>query len=222
MKGKENTEVRRRFDGCPYTETSAGIPLKPFYTPEDTANIEYQQDVSDPGSYPYTRGIFKDMYRGKLWTRRVFTGIGSASDTNKRYKFLIGKGATGLYLFPDQPSMLGIDPDHPLAKGYAGVSGTSWACLRDTKALFDGISLEDISFSTNFSTMATPIFYAGLVAVAEDLGVDLTKLSGSMINEPIYMSVCVYDINEQPVDPFDIATRLCKFQGITHKINKYL
>lgn len=206
---KEKAEVHRRFEGCPYTETSAGIPVKPFYSPEDIGDVNYPQDISDPGSYPYTRGIFKDMYRGKLWTRRVFTGIGSASDTNKRYKFLIGKGATGIYLFPDQPSMLGIDPDHPLAQGYAGVSGTSWVCLRDMRELFDGISLEDISFSTNFSTMATPVFYAGLVAIAEELGFDPAKISGSMINEPIYMSVCVYDINEQPVDPFDIATKLC-------------
>ena len=208
MSGKEKTEISRRFEGCPYTETSAGIPLKSFYTPDDVGDFDYQRDVRDPGEYPYTRGLFRDMYRGKLWARRVFTGIGSGTDTNKRYKFLIDRGATGLFLFPDQPSMLGIDPDHPIAEGYSGVSGTSWVCLKDMYEIFDGISLEEISFSTNFSTMATPVFYSGLVACARDLGFDLAKISGSMINEPIYMSVCVYDINEQPVDPFDIATKL--------------
>jgi methylmalonyl-CoA mutase N-terminal domain/subunit len=90
MEEKEKAQVQRRFEGCPYTETSAGTPVKPFYSPEDAVDVNYSQDIGDPGLYPYTRGIFKDMYRGKLWIRRVFRWIGSASDTNKRYKFLIG------------------------------------------------------------------------------------------------------------------------------------
>ena len=133
MEGK--SIKKRRFEGCPYTETSAGIPLRAIYTPEDIKGIDYKRELNEAGEYPFTRGIWKDMYRGKLWTRRVFSGIGSARDTNKRYRDLISKGVTGLYLFPDQPSMLGIDPDHPMAEGYGGVSGTSCICLRDTEEL---------------------------------------------------------------------------------------
>jgi methylmalonyl-CoA mutase N-terminal domain/subunit len=207
MKGKGIK--KRRFEGCPYTETSAGIPLKPIYTPEDIKEIDYKRELNEPGEYPFTRGIWKDMYRGKLWTRRVFSGIGSAIDTNKRYKDLINTGVTGLYLFPDQPSMLGIDPDHPMAEDYGGVSGTSCICLRDTKELYDGISFDDVSISTNFSMFSTPVFYASLVATMEERGYDLKNLSGSMINEPMYMSIAVYDFDPQtPFDPLDVAVKL--------------
>lgn len=189
----------RRFESSPVTETSAGIPVKPVYRPEDVKGIDYDRDLADPGAYPYTRGIWKDMYRGKLWTRRVFTGLGDASDTNARYKFLIEHGETGLYCFGDTITHMGIDPDHPLAKGYAGVSGVSLVCLRDMYRLFEGISLEDVSISFNNPSMAATVIYSAFVTAAEDMGYDLKKISGSILNEPIHLVYSMYDINAYPL-----------------------
>jgi len=98
----------RRFEGCPLEDSSSGIPVKPVYGPEDIKELDYQREVGDPGQYPFTRGIWPNMYRGKLWTRRVFTGLGSPSDTNKRYHYLIEHGETGLYCFGDTITHQGI------------------------------------------------------------------------------------------------------------------
>jgi len=200
METKQRIKPARRFEGCSTTESSAGIPIKPVYTPEDAEGLDYAQDVGNPGEYPFTRGIWSDMYRGKLWTRRVFTGLGSASDTNQRYKYLIEHGETGLYCFGDTITHQGIDPDHPLAKGYAGVSGVSLVCLGDMYELFDGISLEDVSISFNNPSMAATVIYTAFVTAAEEQGYDLKKLSGSILNEPIHLVYSMYDINARPLD----------------------
>ncbi|MEW6034174.1 MAG: methylmalonyl-CoA mutase family protein [Chloroflexota bacterium] len=200
MSGGSKIKSEARFEGCPVTETSAGMPVKATYGPGDTRDLGYSRDVGEPGEYPFVRGIWKDMYRGKLWTRRVFTGLGSASDTNKRYKFLIEHGETGLYCFGDTITHMGIDPDHPMAKGYAGVSGVSLVCLRDMYELFEGISLEDISVSFNNPSMAAAVIYAAFVTAAEDMGYDLGKLSGSILNEPIHLVHSMYDVNARPLE----------------------
>lgn len=200
MATQRKIRPERRFEGCPVTETSAGIPLKTVYGPEDVKDIDYGCDLGQPGEYPFTRGIFPDMYRGKLWTRRVFTGLGTVDDTNRRYKYLIENGATGLYCFGDTITHQGLDPDHPLAKGYAGVSGVSISCIDDMRRLFDGISLEHISISFNNPSMAAPVVYAAFVEVAEEQGYDLNKLSGSILNEPVHLVHSMYDINARPLD----------------------
>lgn len=196
---KDAIKSTRRFDGCPITETSAGIPVKPIYRREDLKDIDYEKDIGYPGEYPFTRGIWSDMYRGKLWTRRVFTGLGATSDTNMRYKYLIEKGASGLYCFGDTITHQGIDPDHPLARGYAGVSGVSIVRLKDMYELFEGISLEDVSVSFNNPSMAASVVYSAFVAYAEDKGYDLRKLSGSILNEPIHLVYSMYPINAVPL-----------------------
>ena len=200
MENKEKIKSTRRFDACPVTETSSGIPLKEVYSPEDLTGMNYEADVADPGDYPFTRGIWNNMYRGKLWTRRVFTGLGSTADTNERYKYLLGKGASGLYCFGDTITHQGIDPDHPLAEGYAGVSGVSMVCLQDMYDLFDGISLEDVSVSFNNPSMAATVVYSAFVAYAEDMGYDLKKISGSILNEPIHLVYSMYETNAKPLD----------------------
>ena len=205
MASKEKIKSTRRFDTCPVTGTSAGIPLKDVYGPEDLAESNYENDLGNPGEYPFTRGIWGDMYRGKLWTRRVFTGLGATEDTNARYKYLLGKGASGLYCFGDTITHQGIDPDHPLSEGYAGVSGVSIACLQDMYGLFDGISLEDVSVSFNNPSMAATVVYAAFVAYAEDMGYDLSKISGSILNEPIHL---VYSMFETNAKPLDLAAKL--------------
>lgn len=199
MNSKEKVKSARRFDGCPVTETSAGIPLKEVYGPQDLEGIDYRKEIANPGEYPFTRGIWHNMYRGKLWTRRVFTGLGSTADTNKRYKYLLEKGASGLYCFGDTITHQGIDPDHPLARGYAGVSGVSIVCLQDMHDLFDGISLEDVSVSFNNPSMAAVVVYAAFVAYAQDMGYNLKKISGSILNEPIHLVYSMYETNAKPL-----------------------
>ena len=206
MATTERIKPSRRFEGCPITETLSGMPIKPVYTPEDVEDIDYQKDLANPGEYPFTRGIWSDMYRGKLWTRRVFTGLGSGMDTNERYRYLLAHGETGLYWFGDVPSYHGIDPDHPLAKGTAGVSGVSYCCLRDVHDMFEGISLEDVSVSHNSTSMVTPVSYAAFVANAEDEGFDLRKLTGSVINEPMQCTLTVHNTNSEPID---LAVKVC-------------
>lgn len=200
MDSNEKIKSVRRFDACPVTETSSGIPVKEVYGPQDVEDIDYMKDVADPGGYPFTRGIWNNMYRGKLWTRRVFTGLGSTADTNERYKYLLEKGASGLYCFGDTITHQGIDPDHPLAEGYAGVSGVSMVCLQDMYNLFEGISLEDVSISFNNPSMAAAVVYAAFVAYAEDMGYDLKKISGSILNEPIHLVYSMYETNAKPLD----------------------
>ena len=200
MTNKEKVKSTRRFDACPVTETSSGIALKEVYGPEDTEHHDYNRDIAHPGEYPFTRGIWGNMYRGKLWTRRVFTGLGSTGDTNERYKYLLKKGASGLYCFGDTITHQGIDPDHPLAEGYAGVSGVSIVCLQDMYDLFDGISLEDVSISFNNPSMAAAVVYSAFVAYAQDMGYDLKKISGSILNEPIHLVYSMYETNAKPLD----------------------
>jgi len=200
MAGNDKIKSDRRFDACSVTETSSGIPVKEVYGPEDLEGIDYNNDIANPGKYPFTRGIWNNMYRGKLWTRRVFTGLGSTADTNERYKYLLGKGASGLYCFGDTITHQGIDPDHPLARGYAGVSGVSIVCLQDMYDLFDGISLEDVSVSFNNPSMAAAIVYSAFAAYAEDMGYDLTKISGSILNEPIHLVYSMYETNAKPLN----------------------
>jgi methylmalonyl-CoA mutase N-terminal domain/subunit len=166
-KKKEMVLSERRYEACPVTDTSAGIPVKPVYELEDISDIK-QEEIGKPGEYPFTRGIWKDMYRGKLWTRRVFTGLGTPSDTNKRYKYLIAHGESGLYCFGDTITHMGIDPDHPLAKGSAGVTGVSQFRQQDLNETFDGIDLENISVSFNNPSMAAAVVYSGFVNYAEE------------------------------------------------------
>ena len=180
------------------TKTWSGIDLKKVYTPKDLKPVEHEYKIGKPGGFPYTRGIYQNMYRGKLWTRRQPWGFGTPDDTNKQMKYLIEHGNTGLMVFRDQPTMHGIDSDHPLAKGEVGVSGVPLVSVEDMEDLFEGISLEDISTTLLCASVVSPVILAQYIAVAKRRGIDISKLRGTISNDPIMSHVCYSDVANPP------------------------
>ncbi len=165
----------------PFT-TVSGRPVERLYTPEDLAGFDYARDLNDPGRFPYTRGIHPTGYRGRLWTMRQFSGFGTPEETNQRYHHLLAAGGTGLSVAFDLPTLMGRDPDHPLSVGEVGKCGVNVASLADMEALFDGISLADVTTSMTINSPASMIFAMYLV-VAEKQGADWTRLSGTIQND---------------------------------------
>src|SRR5215475_10911301 len=119
-------------------ETLSGIPVEPVYTPEDLGDWSYADKLGYPGEYPFTRGVYPTMYRGRLWTMRMFAGFGRPEDTNRRFKYLLEQGQTGLSTAFDMPALMGYDADHPRARGEVGKEGVSISTLDDFERLFDG------------------------------------------------------------------------------------
>jgi methylmalonyl-CoA mutase N-terminal domain/subunit len=155
--------------------TSWGAPLEPVYGPDDVA-------AEAPGSFPYTRGIHPTMYRGRLWTMRQYAGFGSAAETNKRYRFLLEQGQTGLSVAFDLPTQMGHDPDAPEALGEVGKAGVSIATVEDMADLFEGIPLDRVSTSMTINATAA-ILLALYVAVGRRRGIDAARLSGTVQND---------------------------------------
>jgi methylmalonyl-CoA mutase N-terminal domain/subunit len=166
---------------CASDETLSGIKLKEFYSPEDVKVDEsyYKEKLGHPGEFPFTRGIHKNMYRGKLWTIRQFSGFGRAEDTNKRWKFLLEQGQTGLSTAFDMPTLMGLDSDHPLAEGEVGVEGVAIDTLADLEKLFDGIPLDKISVSFTINAPAIWL-YSLYLCLAEKRGIDTKILRGTI------------------------------------------
>ncbi|HVE90835.1 MAG TPA: methylmalonyl-CoA mutase family protein [Actinomycetota bacterium] len=159
-------------------ETLGGIPLKPVYTPLDARERDYSDSLGMPGEYPYTRGVYTSGHRGRLWTMRQFAGFGSAADTNRRYKFLIEQGQTGLSVAFDMPTLMGRDADDPLSLGEVGRCGAAVSSLADMERLFDGIPLDEATVSMTISGPA-PVLFCMYLAVAEKQGVPFAKLDGT-------------------------------------------
>jgi methylmalonyl-CoA mutase, N-terminal domain len=166
----------------PSFTTISGRPIKRLYTSEDIADVQYERDLGDPGVFPYTRGIHPRGYRGKLWTMRQFAGFGTPEETNERYKQLLAAGGTGLSVAFDLPTLMGRDPDHPLALGEVGKCGVSIVSLADMERLFDGIRLGDITTSMTINSPA-PMILAMYLVVAEQQGADWATLSGTIQND---------------------------------------
>jgi methylmalonyl-CoA mutase N-terminal domain/subunit len=162
--------------------TISGRTIAPLYTPADVNAIDYQRDLADPGDFPYTRGIHRNGYRGKLWTMRQFAGYGTPEETNERYKQLLAAGGTGLSVAFDLPTLMGRDPDHELSFGEVGKCGVNVASLADMEALFAGIDLAAITTSMTINSPAAMIFAMYLV-VAEKQGVSWDHLSGTIQND---------------------------------------
>ncbi|MEX2147997.1 MAG: methylmalonyl-CoA mutase family protein [Candidatus Rokuibacteriota bacterium] len=158
--------------------TGSGLPVQRVYTPEDLAGMSID-DLGLPGQYPFTRGPYPTMYRGRLWTMRQIAGFGTGSDTNKRFRYLIEQGQTGLSVDFDMPTLMGYDSDDPRSLGEVGREGVAIDTIDDMEALFDGIDLESISVSMTINPTAW-ILLAMYVAVAEARGCDLNKLSGTV------------------------------------------
>jgi len=158
------------------------IPIKRLYTPVDTKNLDYLRDLGFPGEYPFTRGVHATMYRGRLWTMRQFSGFGTAEQTNKRFKYLLKEGETGLSIAFDYPTIMGYDSDHPISKGEVGRCGVAVASLRDFEILFDGIPLDKVTTSMTINGPAAMLL-AMYVAIGDKQGVPRTMLGGTTQND---------------------------------------
>jgi methylmalonyl-CoA mutase N-terminal domain/subunit len=179
----ENEKVAKDLERVPETReeftNTSGIPIERIYTPADVS-ADYLGDLGFPGQYPYTRGVQATGYRARPWTRRPITGFQSAEETNKRYRYLIEHGQTGLHFVFDMPTLTGYDSDHPLAEGEVGLGGMAIDSLADFEALLDGIRLDEISVSySHFGN----VMLAMLLAVAEQQGVPFHKLRGTTQND---------------------------------------
>ncbi|MDP9303803.1 MAG: methylmalonyl-CoA mutase family protein [Actinomycetota bacterium] len=165
-------------DREPERSTISGIPYAPVYTP-DTTPIDYSRDLGDPGSFPYTRGIHETMYRGKVWTMRQFAGFGTADDTNRRFRYLLEHGQTGLSTAFDMPTLMGYDSDHARSLGEVGREGVAVDTLADMEDLFSGIPLDKVTTSMTVNAPAA-IVLAQYVCVAERQGVPPDRLGGTI------------------------------------------
>jgi methylmalonyl-CoA mutase N-terminal domain/subunit len=163
-------------------QTASHIPVNPLYTPADLNGSDYDQQIGYPGEFPFTRGVQPTMYRGKLWTMRQYAGMGDAEESNKRYKYLLANGTTGLSVAFDLPTQIGMDSDSTLALGEVGKVGVAIDSIEDMQRLFDGIDLTKISTSMTINATAS-ILLALYVAVARRQGADIRKLSGTVQND---------------------------------------
>ena len=162
--------------------TLSDISLQPLYSPLDISDDNYLDSLGFPGQSPFTRGVQPTMYRGRLWTTRIFSGYGSAEETNRRYKYLLAQGTGGLSVAFDLPTLYGYDADHPMAAGEVGKCGVSIGSLADMEVLFDGIHLDQISTSMTITSTAA-IALAMYIAVAEKQGIAPDKLRGTVQND---------------------------------------
>src|SRR6202790_2502087 len=158
--------------------TLGGIPLKPAYSAADLSG----SSVPPPGEFPYTRGIHQTMYRGRLWTMRQFSGFATPEETNQRYLYLLSQGQTGLSVAFDLPTLMGFDADHAASTGEVGKCGVSISSLEDMETLFRGIPLADVTVSMTINSPAS-IIWAMYLAVAEQQGVDWSRISGTLQND---------------------------------------
>src|SRR6201987_2755615 len=166
--------------------TRSGIPVKETYWPEDApavsgdgAGAKAREHLGEPSKYPFTRGVQKDMYRGRLWTMRQYAGFGSAEESNQRYHYLLSQGTMGLSVAFDLPTQLGYDPDHARSRGEVGKVGVSISTLDEMRTLFKGIDLAKVSTSMTINATAS-ILLALYVAVAEEQGAPVSELRGTV------------------------------------------
>jgi methylmalonyl-CoA mutase N-terminal domain/subunit len=163
-------------------ESLSGIPLEPLYTPADLGEWEYERKLGFPGEFPFTRGVYPSMYRGRLWTMRMFAGFGRPEDTNRRFTYLLEQGQTGLSTAFDMPALMGFDADHPRARGEVGKEGVSVSTLEDFERLFDGIPVDRVTTSMTINCTAS-VALAMYLAVADKQGVGWDRIGGTMQND---------------------------------------
>ncbi|MBI1908987.1 MAG: methylmalonyl-CoA mutase family protein [Deltaproteobacteria bacterium] len=174
-----NLPERQKGDSPKEFSTLSSRLIRRLYTPEDTADLDPDKDIGKAGEYPFTRGIHQSMYRGRLWTMRQFAGFGTAEDTNKRFKYLLSHGMMGLSTAFDMPTLMGYDPDHPIAGGEVGIEGVAISSLSDMELLFDGIPLDKITTSMTINAPAI-VLMAMYVAVGEKQGLRPDQLGGTI------------------------------------------
>ncbi|MFQ6068145.1 MAG: methylmalonyl-CoA mutase [Candidatus Bathyarchaeia archaeon] len=173
---KRHPERKKQFHNI------SRIPIKRLYTPIDIKNLDYIRDLGFPGEYPFTRGIHATMYRGRFWTMRQFSGFGTAEQTNKRFKYLLQEGETGLSIAFDYPTIMGYDSDHPVAKGEVGICGVAVSSLKDFETLFHGIPLDKVTTSMTINGPAAMLL-AMYISIGDKQNVPRTKLGGTTQND---------------------------------------
>jgi methylmalonyl-CoA mutase N-terminal domain/subunit len=178
---------------------TSGIPVKRVHLPTDVAHLDYQRDLGFPGEFPFTRGVQPTMYRGRYWTMRQYAGFGSAEESNRRYRYLLEQGQTGLSVAFDLPTQIGYDSDHPSAVGEVGKVGVAIDTIHDMERLFDGIPLDRVSTSMTINAPAA-VLLAMYLAVAEKQGVPRSQLNGTIQNDILkeYTSRGTYIFPPQP------------------------
>ena len=185
-RSRQGNSLRATSKGLPGRSvaftTISGVPVKELYTSADLPDFEYAREMGDPGQWPYTRGIHPDMYRGRLWTMRQFSGFASPEETNQRYRYLLSQGQAGLSVAFDLPTLMGYDADDPLAEGEVGKCGVSVSSLEDMEILFQDIPLERITTSMTINSPAA-VLWAMYLVVAEKQGADWKKISGTIQND---------------------------------------
>ncbi len=197
-------------------DTVSGEKVDVLYYPK--GNDEFTEKLNFPGQFPYTRGIHPNLYRGKLWTMRQFAGFGSPDETNKRFKFLLDRGQTGLSVAFDMPTLMGYDADHDMSIGEVGHCGVSISSIKDMERLFDGINLADVSVSMTINGPAAIIF-AFYVAVAENQGADMSTLNGTLQNDILKEFIAQKEWIYPPHESMRIITDMMSF--CTERMPKY-
>ncbi len=213
MRKDVNDAVDRGLErNGPFT-TVSGTPVERVYTRDDVKDLNYEIDLADPGQPPYTRGIYPTMYRGRHWTMRQFSGFGTASDTNKRFRYLLEHGQNGLSVAFHLPTLMGYDSDHPMSTGEVGKCGVAIDSLADMETLFEGLPLENISTSMTTNAPAA-ILWSMYLVVAEKQGVDWRKLRGTIQNDILkeYIAQKTYIFPPRPsmkliVDTFEFGAK---------------
>ena len=182
----EQNTLRPTLEKSPERQTEfttiSGFPIRRLYTPADLTSWDANRDLGFPGEPPYTRGIHSTMHRGRLWTMRQFAGFGTAEDTNRRFRYLLAQGQTGLSTAFDLPTLMGYDSDHPLSEGEVGKCGVAISSLADMEVLFDQIPLANVTTSMTINSPAA-VIWAMYLAVAEKQGADWEKISGTLQND---------------------------------------
>ncbi|MEE4353675.1 MAG: methylmalonyl-CoA mutase family protein [Desulfatiglans sp.] len=196
--------LKNYYDKPASTKSWSGYELKEIYRPEDRKDQAYKKDVADAGTYPYTRGIHPNMFRGRYWTKREVVGLGSPTDTNERLRFCFEHGGSGLNTIFDLPHEMAFDADHPLAADEVGLMGVSVSSIQDMEKMTEGIPLDKVSWSVISTTPSASATLAQYVAVAENRGYDIASLRGTIQNDPIHGRYCGF----RPACPLDLSIKL--------------
>ncbi len=202
--------VARSPERHPHFETTSGIEVKRLYTPADTDQLDYSEALNFPGQYPFTRGVQPTMYRGRFWTMRQYAGFGTAEESNKRYRYLLEQGQTGLSVAFDLPTQMGRDSDHALAAGEVGRAGVAIDSLADMEILLKGIPLDRVSTSMTINSTAS-ILLALYLVVAEKQGVSWEKVNGTIQNDLLKEYIARGTYIYPPVSSLRIITDIFAF-----------
>jgi methylmalonyl-CoA mutase N-terminal domain/subunit len=196
--------LKAYYDKPQSARTWSGYEVKEIYTPRDRADRDYGRDVGDAGEFPFTRGIHRDMFRGRYWTRREVVGIGSPADTHERLAYCYEHGGSGLNTIADVSYEIGLDADHPRARDEVGLTGVNISHIKDMETLVGDIPLDKVSWSLITASTAAAVTMAQYVSVARKKGYDIGSLRGSIQNDPIHGRYCGY----RPACPLDLSIKL--------------